>query len=152
MEKLAGLVVIVSLTVIVTMPLNFALALTDAERYNSGYSHGCSDARTGGHPYLNSNPTHTSSFMGGYNVGYSACSGSSGQQQGPRINWGAVCKSFQGFIKEPCNTLTTPDGFTLTKEGERVVACFVGGGLATIFLTPAQLIAAKSLAPAVGCG
>jgi hypothetical protein len=41
-------------------------ALTDNERYNTGYSHGCSDAKSGGHPYLNSHPSHTPIFMNGY--------------------------------------------------------------------------------------
>jgi hypothetical protein len=45
-------------------------------------------------------------------------------------------------------------GSKTTKEGERVVACFVGGGLASIFLTPLQLAAAKKLAELApsGCG
>lgn len=133
---------------------NPALALTDTERYDSGYTYGCSDGKTGGHPYLNTHPTHTTSFMNGYNAGYSDCSGSvsTGQQEGPRFNWGALCKKIQGFIIEPCNTLTTPDGYTLTQEGKRVVACFVAGGLAIIYLTPAELLAARQLGPAIGCG
>ena len=51
-------------------------ALTDNERYNTGYSHGCSDAKSGGHPYLNSHPSHTPIFMSGYQQGYAACSSS----------------------------------------------------------------------------
>jgi hypothetical protein len=52
------------------IPSQIVLGLTYNERYASGYSHGCSDARAGGHPYLNSHPTHTEAFMGGYNDGY----------------------------------------------------------------------------------
>lgn len=52
-------------------------ALTYNDRYSSGYTHGCSDGRAGGHPYLNVHPTHTSAFMQGYNKGYTACSGKS---------------------------------------------------------------------------
>lgn len=41
-----------------------------------------------------------------------------GNTQG--INWGAIYRSFDSLIVEPCNTLTTPDGYTLTSEGQRV--------------------------------
>ena len=32
-------------------------------------------------------------------------------------------------VAEPCETLTTPDGYTLTQEGQRVMGCFLGAGL-----------------------
>lgn len=34
--------------------------------YDPGYNQGCSDARLGGHPYINQNPTHIQVFMNGY--------------------------------------------------------------------------------------
>ncbi|HZI71652.1 MAG TPA: hypothetical protein VFD60_10890 [Nitrososphaeraceae archaeon] len=45
--------------------------------YDSGYIHGCNDAKIGGHPYLNSpghGPTfHSASFIQGYSDGYNVC-------------------------------------------------------------------------------
>ena len=36
------------------------------------------------------------------------------------INWGSICRNpiVDSFITEPCYTLTTPDGYTVTPEGE----------------------------------
>ena len=53
-------------------------ALSDEERYDSGYNHGCSDAKTGDHPYLDDSggeDGHTATFMKGYDDGYSKCHG-----------------------------------------------------------------------------
>jgi hypothetical protein len=53
------------------------------------------------------------------------------------INWGEVCRTFDLLITEPCGTLTTPDGFTLTSEGNRVfLVCIGGGALATVLGYP----------------
>jgi hypothetical protein len=52
-----------------------AYALSDIDRWQSGYDHGCDDARGGGHAYLNTHPTHTKIFMGGYEDGYQDCKG-----------------------------------------------------------------------------
>jgi hypothetical protein len=54
-------------------------------------------------------------------------------------------------ITEPCSTLTTSDGYTLTSEGERVLRCLAGGALVGI-LDPVLLIEIRELGPAVGCG
>ena len=57
-------------------PAATAFALSDDERYNSGYDHGCSDANTEDHPYLDNSggkSSHTAIFMQGYNDGYSEC-------------------------------------------------------------------------------
>jgi hypothetical protein len=47
--------------------------------YNSGYAHGCDDAKAGDHPYLNSPGHganfHTGQFMEGYNDGFNGCGG-----------------------------------------------------------------------------
>jgi hypothetical protein len=72
------------------------------------------------------------------------------------INWGEICRNpiVDAVIVEPCNTLTTPDEYTLTKEGERVLACLVGGGLLLLIdpsgvtLMEAQYIVGE----VVGCG
>jgi hypothetical protein len=75
------------------------------------------------------------------------------QPQQNRINWGAICRNpiVDSYISEPCETLTSPDGFTLTSRGNRVIACLGVGGIAT-FLAPEILASIKSLGPAVGCG
>jgi hypothetical protein len=59
-----------------TVAANTAFALSNEERYDSGYNHGCSDAKTGDHPYLKDSggeDSHTATFMQGYNDGYSKC-------------------------------------------------------------------------------
>ena len=75
------------------------------------------------------------------------------QPQQNRINWGAICRNpiVDSFISEPCGTLTSPDGFTLTPEGERVLRC-IGGGAVVTLLAPEVLASIRSLGPAVGCG
>lgn len=75
------------------------------------------------------------------------------QPQQNRINWGAICRNpiVDSFISEPCDSLTSPDGFTLTSRGHRVLACLGVGGIATI-LAPEILASVRSLGPAVGCG
>ena len=75
------------------------------------------------------------------------------RRQQNRINWGAICRNpiVDSFISEPCGTLTSPDGFTLTSEGERVLRC-IGGGAVVTLLAPEVLASIRSLGPAVGCG
>jgi hypothetical protein len=48
-----------------------AYALSETERYNSGYSHGYMDARNGAASYC-STSDHTFTFCQGYNAGYHA--------------------------------------------------------------------------------
>jgi hypothetical protein len=62
------------------------------------------------------------------------------------------------LLGEPCETLTTPDGYTLTAEGKRVVGCIVGliGGSAALLLadpTGKALATAQELklSNAIGC-
>lgn len=70
-----------------------------------------------------------------------------------RINWGAICRNpiVDSFISEPCETLTSPDGFTLTPQGGQVLRCVGVGAVATL-LAPEILASVRSLGPAVGCG
>jgi hypothetical protein len=53
--------------------------------YDSGYNHGCDDAKVGGHPYLDIPGTgqefHTPEFMQQYNDGYNDCSPPSSNHQ-----------------------------------------------------------------------
>jgi hypothetical protein len=48
-------------------------------------------------------------------------------------NWWKVCNDYDSLIIEPCGTLVTPDGYALTSEGLRVLACFAGGALALVY-------------------
>ncbi|WP_148687535.1 hypothetical protein [Candidatus Nitrosocosmicus hydrocola] len=50
------------------------------------------------------------------------------------------------LVTEPCHTLTTNGGYTLTPEGERVLACLGGGAAALAF---PELITLKRVS---GCG
>jgi hypothetical protein len=71
------------------------------------------------------------------------------------INWGEICRNpiVDAVIVEPCSTLTTNGGYTLTFEGERVVKCIAGGAALLIYDPSGQtLAAAQALGPAVGCG
>jgi len=61
---------------VVASAVTTAFALSDEERYDSGYDHGCFDAKTGYRPYLDDSggeDGHTATFMKGYNDGYSKC-------------------------------------------------------------------------------
>jgi hypothetical protein len=71
-------------------------------------------------------------------------------QSSPRVNWYELCKNpiVDLAIAEPCHTLTTNGGYTLTPEGERVLACVTGGAAAILAGQP-QLLALKNQ---VGCG
>ena len=75
------------------------------------------------------------------------------QPQQNLINQGAICRNpiVDSFISEPCETLTSPDGFTLTSRGQRVLVCLGVGGIAA-YLDREILTSIKSLGPAVGCG
>ena len=71
-------------------------------------------------------------------------------QQQARINWGDLCMNplVDYVITEPCSTLTSPDGYTLTSEGQRVLMCLAGGALVGI-LAPDVLVQIRQLGPAV---
>jgi hypothetical protein len=47
------------------------------------------------------------------------------------------------LITEPCETLTTPDGYTLTADGQHVLECIGGETLATL-TGHTELLALKS--------
>jgi hypothetical protein len=59
-----------------------------------------------------------------------------------------ICRAFDLFIVEPCNTLTSHDGYTLTKQGNKVLACFAGGAVG-IASGRFDLL---SLGLSIGCG
>ena len=84
--------------------------------------------------------------ISGFNFAYGA--DSSG-----RVNWLEICRNplVDAVVVERCKTLTSPDGYTLTKEGQRVAACVIGGGLlAYVDPTGQALIQANSLASISG--
>jgi hypothetical protein len=69
-------------------------------------NHGCSDAKAGGHPYINSpskgSAFHTANFMQGYNDGYRICSHSSNTGPSGPIQR-AIPKPAQGIITKTFN-------------------------------------------------
>src|SRR5688572_21337975 len=113
---------------------NSGFALTDSERYNSGYNWGCSDARKGGHPYLDSHPSHTAIFMNGYKDGYASCS--TGKAQTPStassvnrnnmFNDLNMCQAIQKYLTKSCSEYVNSDSI-LTKEGSRAKVCITNG-------------------------
>ena len=58
------------------------------------------------------------------------------------IYWWKVCNDYDSFIREPCGTLVTPDGYALTSRGLFVFTCFAGGAIALVY---PQLFAYSSL-------
>lgn len=72
------------------------------------------------------------------------------QNQDVLVNWLEICNNplVDAIVVEPCNSLTTPDGYTLTQEGERVLGCLAGGTLAVLVGIPEL----TSMADMVGCG
>lgn len=137
------------LTTVVTLMIstssvnNLASAqLSDQQRYQSGYDHGCSDAKLGGHPYLNSHPGHTGVFMEGYNKGYHDCSHSSKSIQGqaptnptkpnyPKQDFRTVCQYIQKYLVNSCSVYVNPDG-SLTNKGTVAHNCIITGGFLTL--------------------
>jgi hypothetical protein len=120
--------------------------------YESGYDHGCDDARISdpSDRYINQperGPSfHTEAFMRGYDAGFSDCSGGGGGGDNPSssardINWMQVCQDFDQYIAEPCSSLVTSDN-RLTLEGVRVLACFVGAPVALLY---PELLAARCM-------
>jgi hypothetical protein len=82
--------------------LQRAYALTNDNRYGSGYSHGCSDATTSNHTYLERTGgprMHTGIFMQGYNEGLVACSASKS----------AMTETFKMFVNIRLNDTGTSD-------------------------------------------
>jgi hypothetical protein len=75
------------------------------------------------------------------------------QPQQNRINWLELCLNplVDYVITEDCHTLTTPDGHTLTSEGQRVLKCLAAGALVGI-LAPEVLGQIRQQGPAVNCG
>jgi hypothetical protein len=143
--------------------------LTDNERYNTGYSHGCSDAKKGGHPYLKSHAGHTTIFMNGYNDGYRKCSSQSSnltpppnqapsQKTNPKQDFRTTCQYIHNYLVKTCSVYVKPDG-TLTKEGTRAHNCIFSGGLLTLigsygFKMPVSAIRSilEPLSVTYGCG
>jgi hypothetical protein len=145
--------------------------------YSDGYNYFCPAETVNGTSCANTNYTGenvTGYYYGGNNMtsgnmtsGSSVSSGNytySNMTPNPiehrqlvpqqnRINWGEICRNplVDTLITEPCDTLTTPDGYTLTPEGERVLRCLAGGAVLGV-VKPEALTAARALGPAVGCG
>jgi hypothetical protein len=117
---------------------NSVFALTDSERYNTGHNWGCSDARKGGHPYLNSHPSHTVIFMNGYNNGYASCSTSKAQNPGTtssvnRNNMFSdlnLCRAVQKYLTKSCSAYVNSNG-VLSTEGKRAKDCITSGIMLT---------------------
>ena len=72
------------------------------------------------------------------------------QQQQQGVNWLEICRNpmIDALITEPCESLTSPDGYTLTPQGEHALAC-IGGGALTLLISQPELLALRD---AVGCG
>lgn len=71
-----------------------------------------------------------------------------------RFNWLQFCRNpiVDAAVTEPCETLTTPDGYELTPAGRHVVGCFLGGALLYLADPSGQaLLQAQAIAPTVGC-
>jgi hypothetical protein len=129
-----ALALIIAIAGSLVLPINLALALTDNDRYNSGYNHGCSDGNQGGHYYLSAKggaANHTPIFMQGYNDGYAKCSGTTNPGTTSQVtqgNWLGTCQTIQNYLVSTCGTYVNSDG-SLTVEGERAKGCITNGGI-----------------------
>ena len=79
----------------------------------------------------------------------------SAQSSPPRVNWGQLCRNpiVDAAVAEPCETLTTPDGYTSTPEGQKSRKMYCGWR--TIIVSRpirTSSAGAQALGPAVGCG
>ena len=149
-------------TLILFSPLSFVQG-SRSSPYDSGYDHGCDDAGISdpSERYINQDEKgpdyHTGEFMSGYYAGVNACSGSSDKsEQQPEsddsnptlnddidtmpptnnaINWLEICNNpvVDAIVTEPCEDLTSSDGYELTQEGQKVLVCFAGGTVAVLF-------------------
>lgn len=144
------LAIIIIITTAISLTPSSAFALTNDARYNSGYDHGCSDAKRGGQPYLSGSggaSAHTAIFMNGYNDGYNACSTSS--VAAPKQDFASICQTIQNYLVRGCGEYVSPSG-ALTTEGHRAYDCILGGGLLSgaglIYGVP-PLLAVKILEP-----
>jgi hypothetical protein len=88
--------------------------------YDSGYAHGCDDAKAGDHPYLNSPGHganfHTGQFMQGYDNGFNNCGGNEGPPDSARshqYNQGQL-DCYYGRVVPGAHT---PDYIAGCKEG-----------------------------------
>src|SRR6185503_13609269 len=66
------------------------------------------------------------------------------QQPQQGVNWLEICRNpiIDAMITEPCETLTSPDGYTLTPQGEHALAC-IGGGALTLLIGQPELLALR---------
>jgi hypothetical protein len=157
------------------------IKLVDASRnsaYESGYSHGCKDAKISNPSdrYINQpgkGPNHhTSEFMQGYDEGYNACLNRSYQSpyqappslqppqpspSYPNYNWIQICSSLDPVLVSSCNQLVNRDN-TLTYDGQRAYVCIrngilLAGGSALLNLPLPVIIATlRALSTMTGCG
>jgi hypothetical protein len=70
------------------------------------------------------------------------------------INWAEICRSLfvDKLITESCSGLTTNDGYQLTAEGERIVACVPGKALMLAEPSGGAFVYAQKLKSLGACG
>jgi hypothetical protein len=96
--------------------------------YDSGYDHGCDDARISdpSDRYINQpekGPSfHTNEFMSGYNAGYNACSGG----LPPRGGGGSTPRS--DLVQDFCSALKRGD----LEDAEDLVGLLGGGSVSSL--------------------
>jgi hypothetical protein len=81
-----AIAVIATILPLIALGPTFQSQPSSASKQSDGYDHGCSDAKVGGHSYLNSpdKPSRedTAAYMNGYNDGQSACSSQAANDDG----------------------------------------------------------------------
>jgi hypothetical protein len=151
-------------------------AATKSSAYDSGYNHGCSDARNGDQ-YINTPGKgasfHTAEFMRGYDDGHSVCSssGSGGSMRSPPsespsgggggsntgTNWMDLCNKISFALQRSCDELVNPDN-TLTSVGRHAHDCIqngalLAGGALLIGVPPTAIVSGLPIAAQMfGCG
>jgi hypothetical protein len=66
-------------------------------------------------------------FIGLLILSYSFGNFVSAQPSSSGINWLQICRNpiVDTLVVEPCETLTSPDGYQLTDEGRKVLVCLL---------------------------
>ena len=102
MKKSMVLLPLVIVVMISSTPVVFA---SNDDPYDSGHDHGCDDAtKDSSDRYINQDgkgpSQHTSTFMNGYNAGFSECSGSNNQpsQQQQPSTGNSACPGIAGAL------------------------------------------------------
>ena len=133
-----GILVAFSLAMLILWPIIIPNITFAKSPYQSGYDHGCDDARISSpsQQYLNQpekGPSyHTSEFMDGYYSGISSCGGNSGSNSYQEPQQSGSNQGFKETLNECKEDFSAARGLSDTIDTVLGGACIVAGGLSEI--------------------